>query len=244
MKWEPAALMVLLILLGVLVVQGPRIQHDLRPGARAVKVQFAGHGVLEVLEDPPGSGRFSFRVLFRNGFAGEVFGDEQFIERYGQEQHEHATAHAGNVVFRALNITSWAGVAWVALGFAAQAAFFGRMFIQWMVSEKRRESVIPPVFWYLSLFGGIGLFTYFAWRQDIVGVLGQSSGIVIYARNIRLIFKQRRRERRAAERQAAAETGPAPSADASPSAHDAETTDTQTPPARDGGERPLETPAR
>jgi lipid-A-disaccharide synthase-like uncharacterized protein len=33
---------------------------------------------------------------------------------------------------------------------------------------------------------------YFIWRLDLVGVLGQSSGIVIYARNIRLLYKQRK----------------------------------------------------
>jgi hypothetical protein len=54
--------------------------------------------------------------------------------------------------------------------------------------------VIPASFWWLSLFGGVALFAYFVWRQDFVGVLGQSSGIVIYARNIRLIYKRRRRE--------------------------------------------------
>jgi lipid-A-disaccharide synthase-like uncharacterized protein len=40
------------------------------------------------------------------------------------------------------------------------------------------------------------LFIYFAWRQDPIGVLGQTSGVVIYARNIRLIQKRRRREAR------------------------------------------------
>jgi lipid-A-disaccharide synthase-like uncharacterized protein len=91
---------------------------------------------------------------------------------------------------------------WVAVGFAGQMAFFGRMMIQWLVSEKQRKSVIPPLFWWLSLVGGVALFAYFAWRQDAVGVLGQTSGVVIYARNIRLIRKQRRREERAAVRAA------------------------------------------
>jgi lipid-A-disaccharide synthase-like uncharacterized protein len=50
--------------------------------------------------------------------------------------------------------------------------------------------------------GGVFLFTYFVWRQDFVGVLGQSTGIVIYARNLRLISKQRRRAERDAQVQA------------------------------------------
>lgn len=103
-----------------------------------------------------------------------------------------------NYFFRFLNISGWFGMIWVAVGFGGQIAFFGRMFIQWVVSEKRRQSVVPPMFWYLSLLGGVCLFLYFVWRKDIVGVLGQSSGVVIYARNVRLILKQRRREARRA----------------------------------------------
>ena len=94
------------------------------------------------------------------------------------------------------NITSWVNCAWFAIGLAGQIAFFGRMLIQWVVSEKQRQSVVPEIFWWFSFFGGVSLFTYFVWRTDFVGVLGQSTGIVIYARNLRLIRKKRRRDRR------------------------------------------------
>jgi lipid-A-disaccharide synthase-like uncharacterized protein len=52
----------------------------------------------------------------------------------------------------------------------------------------------------MSLFGGLAVFAYFVWRQDIVGVLGQCSGVVIYARNLKLIAKNKKR----AEKDAAA----------------------------------------
>ncbi|MFG0304637.1 MAG: lipid-A-disaccharide synthase N-terminal domain-containing protein [Phycisphaerales bacterium JB040] len=100
------------------------------------------------------------------------------------------------------NITSWVNFGWVAVGLLGQAAFFGRMFIQWVVSEKTRESQVPELFWWFSFIGGVFLFTYFVWRVDVVGVLGQSTGVVIYARNLRLIHKQKRRDRRARERPA------------------------------------------
>ena len=96
------------------------------------------------------------------------------------------------------NISSWTNFAWVMVGLLGQGAFFGRMFIQWIVSEKHRQSQVPELFWWLSFAGGICLFTYFVWRVDVVGVLGQSTGVVIYARNLRLIQKQKRRDRRAA----------------------------------------------
>jgi lipid-A-disaccharide synthase-like uncharacterized protein len=83
---------------------------------------------------------------------------------------------------------------WISVGFGGQILFSGRMFLQWLISERHKHSVITPSFWWFSLLGGVCLFAYFVWRQDVVGVIGQSSGIVIYARNLRLIAKQKRRE--------------------------------------------------
>ncbi|MEL6795292.1 MAG: lipid-A-disaccharide synthase N-terminal domain-containing protein [Planctomycetota bacterium] len=99
------------------------------------------------------------------------------------------------------NISSWSNFIWLAIGLGGQIAFFGRMFIQWVVSEKSRQSQVPELFWWLSFIGGVCLFTYFVWRVDVVGVLGQSTGVVIYARNLRLIKKQKRRDRRRAAEQ-------------------------------------------
>jgi lipid-A-disaccharide synthase-like uncharacterized protein len=91
------------------------------------------------------------------------------------------------------NITSWSTFGWVAIGLIGQAAFFGRMFVQWIISERSRISTVPEIFWWFSFIGGLCLFTYFVWRVDIVGVMGQSTGIVIYARNLRLIHKEKQR---------------------------------------------------
>ncbi|HCT44595.1 MAG TPA: hypothetical protein DF699_05235 [Phycisphaerales bacterium] len=67
------------------------------------------------------------------------------------------------------------------------------MFVQWIISERSRISTVPEIFWWFSFIGGVCLFTYFVWRVDIVGVLGQSTGIVIYARNLKLIHKEKQR---------------------------------------------------
>ena len=80
---------------------------------------------------------------------------------------------------------------WLVLGFFGQALFFSRFVVQWIASERRKDSVVPEAFWWLSLAGAIALFTYFVWRREIVGVLGQAPGIVVYARNLRLIHKRR-----------------------------------------------------
>lgn len=85
------------------------------------------------------------------------------------------------------NITSPAGIAWVALGLGGQLLFTGRMLVQWISSEKSRRSVVPVAFWWMSLVGATMLLVYFVWRRDIVGILGQATGWLIYIRNLVLI---------------------------------------------------------
>lgn len=83
---------------------------------------------------------------------------------------------------------------WVILGLSGQVLFSLRFLVQWIVSEKRKESVIPIAFWYLSLGGSLILLAYALYRQDLVFVLGQSTGSFIYVRNLMLIYRRRRRE--------------------------------------------------
>ena len=79
---------------------------------------------------------------------------------------------------------------WVLFGFLGQAAFSARFIVQWIVSEKNKESTIPVVFWYLSLVGGLILFVYAIYKKDPVFVIGQGSGLFVYIRNLILIRKK------------------------------------------------------
>jgi lipid-A-disaccharide synthase-like uncharacterized protein len=79
---------------------------------------------------------------------------------------------------------------WLAVGFIAQGMFTGRFLIQWIASEKRRQSYVPVAFWYLSLFGGSLLLAYAAYRRDPVFILGQATGLIVYARNLYLIKRK------------------------------------------------------
>ena len=88
-----------------------------------------------------------------------------------------------------LNINTPLGVLWVAIGLLGQVLFTGRMVVQWLASEKHRRSVVPPLFWWMSLAGGTMLLMYFVWRKDPVGVLGQAFGWFIYVKNLWLIYK-------------------------------------------------------
>jgi lipid-A-disaccharide synthase-like uncharacterized protein len=197
-KWEPPALMILVLALGAWLVWNNKNQFTgIKPaeGARTVEFRLGNaRGVVEVTESAAQPESPGFRVLLRNGFASPSMNSAEFEKQFGP-QALHDVVHQGdNLFFRLFNITGWSSLAWVVVGLGGQCAFSGRMFLQWVVSEKERKSVVPPAFWYLSLGGGVALFAYFVWRQDFVGVLGQSSGLVIYARNIRLIHKQRLRE--------------------------------------------------
>jgi lipid-A-disaccharide synthase-like uncharacterized protein len=66
-----------------------------------------------------------------------------------------------------------------------------RFIIQWIASEKKRQSVIPEMFWFFSISGGLVLLSYAIWRKDPVFILGQAFGVFIYARNIYFIYKRR-----------------------------------------------------
>ena len=76
------------------------------------------------------------------------------------------------------------------IGFTGQGLFASRFIVQWLYSEKVGKSSIPVIFWYLSIFGGIGLLTYAIFRQDPVIIVGQTFGIFIYVRNLFLIYKK------------------------------------------------------
>ncbi|MEJ5167479.1 MAG: lipid-A-disaccharide synthase N-terminal domain-containing protein [Thermoanaerobaculia bacterium] len=79
---------------------------------------------------------------------------------------------------------------WLFVGFLGQFMFFMRFLIQWIVSEKKKESVVPVSFWYFSLIGGLILLSYAIYRKDPVFILGQACGSLIYLRNLMLIYKK------------------------------------------------------
>tara|TARA_Y100001970_G_C13990026_1_gene727737 strand:- start:334 stop:660 length:327 start_codon:yes stop_codon:yes gene_type:complete len=79
------------------------------------------------------------------------------------------------------------------IGFIGQGLFASRFIIQWIYSERKKESSIPLIFWYLSIFGGIGLLIYAISRKDPVIITGQLFGILIYTRNLILIHKKKNR---------------------------------------------------
>lgn len=77
------------------------------------------------------------------------------------------------------------------IGFLGQGLFASRFLYQWIYSERIGRSEIPIAFWYLSIFGGLGLLSYAIFRKDPVIIMGQCFGIIVYLRNLILIYRSR-----------------------------------------------------
>jgi len=202
-KPGPVIAMVCLLGVGVWLVLQPTLQQARRidPSAHRFELVLGSRDVM-VEQRRAGDG-FEYHFALREDLEDLGWIDAERFQRVVSE--EMAAWETRPAVERRLlgflNISDWLNFGWVAVGLAGQAAFFGRMLVQWVVSEKSRQSVVPELFWWLSFLGGVSLFTYFVWRTDIVGVLGQSTGVVVYARNLRLIRKQRRRDAAKASRE-------------------------------------------
>ncbi len=83
---------------------------------------------------------------------------------------------------------------WLGIGFMAQMMFSARFIIQWIASERAHRSIVPETFWYFSVVGGAMLFAYAIYRFDPVFMLGQGLGLLIYARNIQMIWAGKRED--------------------------------------------------
>lgn len=81
-------------------------------------------------------------------------------------------------------------VTWLAIGLVGQSMFVMRWFIQWLASERAKRLVVPEMFWYTSLIGGLMVLGYGLYKPDPVIVLGQF-GVFIYARNVYFLWRQK-----------------------------------------------------
>lgn len=80
---------------------------------------------------------------------------------------------------------------WLMIGFAGQALFSARFLLQWLTSEREGRSVVPTTFWYFSIGGSLALLGYAIHRVDPVFIAGQATGLMIYFRNLYLIYRER-----------------------------------------------------
>ena len=85
---------------------------------------------------------------------------------------------------------------WMGIGFLGQGLFASRFLAQMIVSERKKESVVPLSFWFLSIGGGVTLLAYAIYKVEWVFIVGQGAGLFVYLRNLMLI---RRKERTLSE---------------------------------------------
>ena len=83
---------------------------------------------------------------------------------------------------------------WKIVGFGGQALFGSRFLVQWIATERRRQSVVPTAFWYLSLLGGLTLLSYAISINDPVFITGQSFGVLVYLRNLWFVHRKKANE--------------------------------------------------
>ena len=74
-------------------------------------------------------------------------------------------------------------------GSMGQIIFTLRFFSQWIYPKQKDESPLPIGFWVISLLGALIIVSYAIYRRDPVLILGQSTGLIAYSRNIYLSRK-------------------------------------------------------
>lgn len=99
-----------------------------------------------------------------------------------------------NDFFRLLNNPEM-DVVLLTWGSIGQVIFTARFVIQWLVSEKEKESVFPNSFWIVSIIGALIIAIYAIVRKDAVLFIGQSFGLVVYFRNLWLAYLPGKKEK-------------------------------------------------
>jgi lipid-A-disaccharide synthase-like uncharacterized protein len=183
---HPARLIALAALLGVVVFShGARAAQDGAqiPGDEheaVISIQLSGaRDQVRLIHDEHGG--LVYVITTSDGVESRLTPDEFAARLFDDQMHRGWLG----VLF---NVSSPIGFAWVAVGLLGQGLFAGRMVVQWIASERRRRSIVPASFWWMSLVGAAMLLAYFAWRRDVVGLLGQGLGFAIYIRNIWFIY--------------------------------------------------------
>jgi lipid-A-disaccharide synthase-like uncharacterized protein len=74
---------------------------------------------------------------------------------------------------------------WKVVGWMGNAVFFSRFFVQWYATEKRKQVVVPVLFWWLSLTGSLLLLAYALFhQQDSVFIFAYLFTWIPYIRNL------------------------------------------------------------
>jgi len=82
---------------------------------------------------------------------------------------------------------------WKVIGWLGNVVFFSRFYVQWLATEKRRQVVVPTVFWWLSLAGTLLLLSYgLFYNRDSVYIFSYAFAWIPYVRNL-IIHRRHKR---------------------------------------------------
>ncbi len=80
---------------------------------------------------------------------------------------------------------------WIAVGSAGALLFGSRFLIQWIATEMKRKSVVPHIFWHISVVATILQFACYWHRSEWVYAIGMVTNLFVYGRNIYFIYRGR-----------------------------------------------------
>lgn len=83
---------------------------------------------------------------------------------------------------------------WKVVGYTGVALFAGRWLVQLLASHLAGRSILPRLFWYMSLTGSLLLLAYFTFgKNDSVGILANLFPSLVAAYNLFLDHRYRQR---------------------------------------------------
>jgi lipid-A-disaccharide synthase-like uncharacterized protein len=82
---------------------------------------------------------------------------------------------------------------WTVFGLMGNVLFSLRFIVQWLYSEKRKELVVPDVFWHFSFWGSVVTMIYAFHVDKLPVILGYVFLPILYARSLVLLSRGKRR---------------------------------------------------
>ncbi len=82
---------------------------------------------------------------------------------------------------------------WKAVGWLGNGIFFSRFIVQWFATEKRKQVVVPALFWWLSIAGSLVLLAYAVfYKRDSVFIFAYAFTWIPYIRNLMIHHRHER----------------------------------------------------
>jgi lipid-A-disaccharide synthase-like uncharacterized protein len=90
--------------------------------------------------------------------------------------------------------TTWE-IVWNIVGWIGQIVFASRVYIQWYVTEKKRQVVVPAVFWWFSIAGSMLLLLYaLFYDKHFVVIISYLFSWIPYTRNLIIHYRHKQEQ--------------------------------------------------